>query len=160
MNKLNINCILKLIDQLSFDDAVKLKEIFNESKIWLVKDKICKNSLFFKGKNEDDVIKKMIKNGFPIPDYCYETDICLNYPHFNGPSVVNIIIDDYCCLCNYEFNLCNFWYCNHFSRKLYCLERNKLNNEDMIKIIKNMIHHKFYKLKEIKFDNDDSYFSI
>lgn len=163
MNKLNIGSILVLIDQLSYEDSNLLKEkISNQS--WVIKFPIRKKFYLVNGNNEDEIIEKMILDGFPYHYYHGRSLNCetcnrIRVQHdgmfmgirgdFNWideQNMINIITDKYCFLCDSKT-------CNHIKKGINCLERSNINKENIKKIIKCMIKKKLYIIDKINNKN-------
>lgn len=163
MNKLNISCILKLIDQLSHEDYVKLREILVDP-VWKIVSHFGKPEIFYiRALDLDDIITKMIEKGIPLHqnlehsndifflykknkfcELCNKKRLFKNQKLDNqiNENMINILIDGYCILCNSKI-------CYHSKNNITCLKKDSLKNNDIIQIIKCMIENNFYTIVRI-----------
>jgi hypothetical protein len=132
MSKLNIDCLLKLIDQLTHDDYIKLKELLQD-KTYIMKDKLKPETYLIKANNEDDFLIKIFKMG--LPKHCSSGYRCVNYKDHNNQNWINILMGDLCFMCN--SSSCD----DHKIKGICCLSRSELTLDDFKKIINNMINH-------------------
>src|SRR5438105_4636730 len=133
MNKLNISCILKLIDQLTYEDTNELKDILNkdEEEIWLIKSKGDTKYCIIKG-TKKNLNSEMIKKGFIFHKtrskngtLCSHnntfTIVLKNCKSCNSPICHHNKTDFYCILCDSSK-------CEHILNDIFCLQKEELTN--------------------------------
>jgi hypothetical protein len=152
MNKLNIKCLLGLIDHLSYDDDIQLKKSLL-NKCFIIVDYRAYKTYTIQAKDQEDLLNKMFSMNIPK---------CLTPSNFiDDDTFINIVINryipmvgciDHCVLCGHFVYLHG---CEHITNKIHNLKRSELSMNDYKKIINNMISLRIFQVEEIRFETEN-----
>jgi hypothetical protein len=157
MSKLNLTCLQKLIDSLSYEDYIKLKESLQD-KVFIITDNKIKKTYTIPAKDQNDLLDKMLLLKLPELNTYFsrcngDHDTYIEILDPNSP--LNLLI---CYICeddNMPYSLCD-----HSKRNICYLKRSELSKDEIKKIINNMIKYKRIEIKEAKFGNIKNFESL